>query len=289
MYRAKSGGKARHAVFDSTMHAAALARLRLESELRRALQRRELVLHYQPIVSLADGMTTGFEALLRWRREGKLVSPADFIPIAEDTGLIVPIGAWVLREACRQLAEWRDRRGEAAATLTMSVNLSRKQLADANIVDHCRRALADHGLEPSRLKMEITESVIMENRKVANEALRALRALGVGLQIDDFGTGYSSLSCLHEFPLDCLKIDRSFATHAVDRDRIAILNAIVVLAHNLGMGVVAEGIETKDQLSMLLGLDCDFGQGYLFSRPLEAQDAERFIGVVAMPATLMTA
>jgi EAL domain-containing protein (putative c-di-GMP-specific phosphodiesterase class I) len=163
------------------------------------------------------------------------------------------------------------------------VNLSRKQLTDTSIVDHCRRALADHGLDASRLKLEITESVIMENRGAANEALRGLRALGVGLQIDDFGTGYSSLSCLHEFPLDCLKIDRAFATHAVDRDRAAILNAIVHLAHNLGMGVVAEGIETTDQLAMLQGLDCDFGQGYLFARPLDARDAGQFIVAHAKP------
>jgi PAS domain S-box-containing protein len=289
MYRAKTGGKARHAVFDSTMHAAAVARLRLESELRRALERRELVLQYQPIVSLTDGTTRGFEALLRWRREGRLVSPAEFIPVAEDTGLIVPIGAWVLAEACRQLAQWGHTHGAPAAALSVSVNLSRKQLADAGIVEHCRRALADHGLDASRLKLEITESVIMENGKATGEAVRALRELGVGLQIDDFGTGYSSLSCIHDFPLDCLKIDRSFATHAVDRDRAAVLNAIVHLAHNLGMGVVAEGIETADQLTMLQGLDCDFGQGYLFAPPLDADVAVEFIGNAATRRSRLSA
>jgi predicted signal transduction protein with EAL and GGDEF domain len=277
MYRAKQAGRARHVVFDASMHAEAVERLRTEGALRRALGRHELVLHYQPIVDLTSGALVGFEALARWRRDGRLVPPAEFIPVAEDTGLILPIGNWVVHEACRQLAEWRARQPARAAALTVNVNLSRKQLADPQIVEHCRRTLAAHGLPPGLLKLEITESVIMEDRTVATEALAALKRLGVGVQIDDFGTGYSSLSCLHEFPLDGLKIDREFAFNSGDRDNAAIVNAIIHLAHNLRMDVVAEGIETREQLVMLQALDCDSGQGMLFAGPLDAAAAEQFI------------
>ena len=277
MYRAKSAGRARHAVFDATMHEAAVARLRMESDLRRAVERDELMLQYQPLVSLTTRELLGFEALLRWRRAGGApVSPGEFVAVAEDAGLIVPIGAWALREACRQLARWNARHPNRPP-LSMSVNLSRKQLTDPGIVEHCRRVLAETGISPSCLKLEITESVIMEDPKTATQVLSTLRKLGVGLHIDDFGTGYSSLSCLHEFPLDGLKIDRAFSFQSDKRDHAAIINAIINLAHNLGMTVIAEGIETSGQLALLQGLDCDCGQGYYFARPMDPDAAERLI------------
>jgi diguanylate cyclase (GGDEF)-like protein/PAS domain S-box-containing protein len=277
MYRAKNAGRARHAVFDATMHEAAVERLRLESDLRRAVDREELLLQYQPVVSLVTRELLGFEALLRWRRAGgTAVNPAEFVAVAEDAGLIVPIGAWAVREACRQLADWNARHPNRPP-LSMSVNLSRKQLTDPGIVDHCRRVIQETGIAPACLKLEITESVIMEDPRTATHVLSLLKQLGVGLHIDDFGTGYSSLSCLHEFPLDGLKIDRAFSFQSDKRDHAAIINAIINLAHNLGMTVIAEGIETSGQLALLQGLDCDCGQGYYFARPLDPDAADRLI------------
>jgi PAS domain S-box-containing protein len=276
MYRAKQAGRARHAVFDTTMHDAAVARLRIESDLRGAVTRGEMILHYQPIVCLRTGRLAGFEALVRWPRDGQLISPADFIPIAEDTGLIVPLGAWVIGEACRQLAAWHEAH-LGCSNLTMSVNLSRKQLADSNLIEHCRHALVDNQLDARLLKLEITESAIMDDRSGGAATLRAIKALGIQLHIDDFGTGYSSLSCLQEYALDGLKIDRAFAFNPDRRDNAAIVNAIITLAHTLGMEVIAEGIETPAQLEMLNSLNCGLGQGYLFSRPLNAAAAEEYL------------
>jgi diguanylate cyclase (GGDEF)-like protein/PAS domain S-box-containing protein len=273
MYRAKTAGRSRFAVFDSGMHESAVARLRLESDLRRALERDELLLHYQPIVSLASRQLIGFEALVRWRRDGKLVSPADFIPVAEDTGLIVPIGNWVLEEACRQLVRWQAAYPTAAAHLSMSVNVSRRQLAGAGMLEPLRGVLASTGISPAAVKLEITESIIMEEGETAREALREIRSTGVRLAMDDFGTGYSSLSALHSFPIDVLKIDRSFVASLQHRRDAAAVLAVISLAHNLGIEVVAEGIEEAEQVAFLQSLDCDLGQGYFFARPMDAASA----------------
>jgi predicted signal transduction protein with EAL and GGDEF domain len=274
LYRAKAAGRNRYAVFDPSMHAAAVDRLRMENDLRWAVERDELFLVYQPLICLNSRKISGFESLVRWRRKGQIVSPADFIPIAEETGLIVSLGRWVLRTACRQLGRWRKELGAEAADVTISVNLSRRQLADPNLLADIRSALAESDLSPADLKLEITESVIMTDKVSAEQVLGAIRRLGVRLSMDDFGTGYSSLSCLHEFPLDELKIDRGFMNNlAGRRESCAVLNAIVNLAHHLGMRVVAEGVETAEQVALLQALDCDVGQGYFFARPLPASDA----------------
>jgi diguanylate cyclase (GGDEF)-like protein/PAS domain S-box-containing protein len=284
MYRAKSLGKGQFSIFDAALHDAAVSRLKLENDLRRAVERGELLLHYQPIVSLQTRALEGFEALVRWRRDGRVVSPGEFIPIAEDTGMICPIGAWVLREACRQAAEWKSRHGEPARGLHVSVNVSRRQLADPDLIPHVRRVLDETQLDPRCLKLEITESVIVEDGEAALRVLRSLKAIGVQLSMDDFGTGYSSLSCLHKFPIDVLKVDRTFVSSQEDRrDTAAVVQAIVALAHNLHMTVVAEGVEKPEQIAFLQALDCDSGQGYLFSRPLDPVDAEAWITSVAPP------
>jgi diguanylate cyclase (GGDEF)-like protein len=277
MYHAKSAGRGTFAVFSGGMRQAAVDRLRLESELRRAVERDELLLHYQPIVSLTTRQFVGFEALVRWRREGSLISPGQFIPVAEDTSLIVPVGDWVLREACRQLRAWRDRFPEAR-DLFVSVNLSRKQLADPAVVDKIRSAIRESAVPPEALKLEITESALMENADAAMPLLEQIQSLGVRLQMDDFGTGYSSLGCLHRFPLSGLKIDRSFvATTSSRRDYAAVIQAIITLARNLGIEVVAEGVETAEQVALLQALDCEYGQGYYFSQPLPADKAEAML------------
>ncbi|HEX8913424.1 MAG TPA: bifunctional diguanylate cyclase/phosphodiesterase, partial [Humisphaera sp.] len=276
MYAAKESGKNRYAVFDDALHAAAVARLRMENDLRRAAERGEFLLHYQPIVSLRSGDPVGFEALVRWRRDGRLVGPGEFIPVAEETGLIVPIGAWVFREACRQLAAWRPRLG--GRPLTMSVNLSRRQLADPGLVPAVERALAETGADPGAVKLEVTESAVMGDPEAARRVLVAVKATGVRLSMDDFGTGYSSLSCLHRFPLDELKLDRSFVANLEGRrDAAAVVSAVVGLAHNLGLRVVAEGLESPEQVAFLQAVDCDHGQGYLFAKPLPADAAEAYL------------
>jgi predicted signal transduction protein with EAL and GGDEF domain/PAS domain-containing protein len=282
MYRAKTLGKARFVVFDSTMHAAAVLRMGLESDLRQALERGELLLHYQPIISLSTRELKGFEALVRWNRpsengDGGLVSPGDFIPVAEDTGLILPLGQWVLKEACRQLAAWK-RDHASAAKLTMSVNVSGKQLADDCFALHLRNVLEETKLDPSSIRLEITESILMNDSEGTMDRLSLLKMTGVLLSMDDFGTGYSSLSCLHQFPIDVLKIDRSFVQNLEGRRHsAAIVHAVVDLAHHMGMEVVAEGIEAIEHVAFLQALNCDLGQGYLFSKPLSAKDAERFL------------
>jgi EAL domain-containing protein (putative c-di-GMP-specific phosphodiesterase class I) len=276
MYAAKAAGKNRYVCFDPAMHDAAVRRLRLESDLRRAVGRGELLLHYQPILSLESRQTVGFEALVRWNRDGTLVSPGEFIPVAEDTGLIVPIGAWVLREACRQLAAWNHARPDL--DLSMSVNLSRRQLADPGLVRCLLDVLRETGVRPASVKLEITESVVMEDGAAALATLHQLKRTGVQLSLDDFGTGYSSLSLLHEFPIDVLKIDRSFLSNlSRNRDTAAVVGAVITLAHNLDMKVVAEGIETPEHVAFLQAVDCDLAQGYLFARPLPAPAALAFL------------
>ncbi len=274
MYYAKSGGKARYEMFDQVMHAHAVDLLRLENDLRRAIDRREFRLHYQPIVSLLTGKISGFEALVRWQHpERGCILPDKFIALAEETEMIVPIGQWVLSEACRQLRAWQDEFPEHEA-LSISVNLSCKQFRQTNLVEQINSALEETGLDPRCLKLEITESVVMENMDTAIDMMNQLRALGVQLSMDDFGTGYSSLSSLHRFPISALKIDRSFVTRMDgNNENKEIVRTIVMLARNLGMEVIAEGVEGHDQLSELINLECQYGQGYFFSRPQKAAQA----------------
>jgi len=278
MYRAKDNGKARYEVFDETMHARAVSRLRVESDLRRAVERQEFRLHYQPIVALEDFRLRGFEALVRWKHpERGLIPPGDFIPVAEETGLIQQIGEWVLREACCQMKEWQMIfRNDPP--LFVSVNLSGKQFAQADLTEKVAGTLRETGIEPQSLKLEITESVVMGDREAATETLRQLRALGIQLGLDDFGTGYSSLSYLHRFHLDTLKVDRSFVTQMMEQaETLEIVRTVITLAQTLGMDVVAEGVETNQQLALLRQLGCENGQGYYFSKPVEAVEAEKII------------
>jgi len=278
MYRAKSQGTARHEVFDKAMHSNALSLLQMETDLRRAVERQEFLIHYQPIVTLENGRLRGFEALVRWQHpEHGLVSPAKFIPIAEETGLIVNIGQWVLEEACRQMREWQQQYA-AGLELQMSVNLSSKQFIQPNLIGKIGETLKRTGLDPRNLKLEITESVVMENVDIATNMLRQIRALGIELSIDDFGTGYSSLSYLHRFPLNTLKIDRSFVIHMTgNSENTEIVRTIVMLAKTLGMDVIAEGVETQEQLAQLWALDCKYGQGYFFSKPVSGSVAGKLV------------
>jgi diguanylate cyclase (GGDEF)-like protein/PAS domain S-box-containing protein len=289
MYRAKMLGKARHEVFDKTMHARAMNLLQMEADLRRAIERKEFILHYQPIVALESGTISGFEALIRWQHpERGFVSPNEFISIAEETGLIIPIGHWVLEEACRQIHAWQEQYPQYPP-LQISVNLSSKQFINANLIQQIRQVLKETCVEPHSLKLEITESMVMENVESAIEMLQQLRALGIELSIDDFGTGYSSLSYLHRFPISTLKIDRSFVSRMSDNNENAeIVRTILMLARSLKMDVVAEGVETKDQLSQLAMLECEYGQGYYFSRPLNVEAASKLLATghtyqIAMP------
>jgi diguanylate cyclase (GGDEF)-like protein/PAS domain S-box-containing protein len=268
MYRAKERGKGRYEIFDEAMRADAVARLETESALRRALERGELRLHYQPEVDLATGSIAGFEALIRWEHPLRgLLHPSAFIPLAEETGLIVGIGEWVLREACTEAARW-------PAPLTLSVNLSARQLAQHDLVAVVRRALSETGTDPAKLCLEITESAVMESGAATTAQLRALKSLGVRLAIDDFGTGFSSLAHLRRFPVDVLKIDGTFVSGLGREPQDAsIAAAVISLAHALDLTTVAEGVETDEQLAILKQLGCDLGQGYLFARPRPADEA----------------
>jgi diguanylate cyclase (GGDEF)-like protein len=278
MYHAKEKGKARYEIFDAAMHARAVSRLELENDLRRALERQELVVHYQPIISLDTNKIGGFEALVRWNHPQKgLVSPADFISVAEETGLIVELGRWVLEQSCYQMRAWQLQ-NPRPTPLTISINLSGKQFLQNNLIEQIQQILGETELDPRTLKLEITESVVMENAEIASSMLSQLRALGVQLSIDDFGTGYSSLSYLHRFPVNTLKIDRSFVSRmGPDDENSEIVRTIMTLANNLGMDVIAEGVETEKQLSNLKEMKCKFGQGYLFSKPVNAQAAGKLL------------
>jgi len=282
MYRAKSGGKGCWETFETPMHEAAMAWLRLDNDLRRGIERGELLLHYQPIVSLESRDLVGFEALARWRHPQRgLVSPGEFIPVAEETGQIVSIGRWAMETACRQLKAWQTKYPRHR-DLSISVNLSKRELRDPQLVDNIRSVLAHTGVRPACLKIEITESAVMETND-SREVLGRIKALGVQLQMDDFGTGYSSLSGLHKFPLDGLKIDQAFIRNVSERrDYAAVVHAIITLARNLDMQVVAEGVETAEQVAMLQGLDCTQAQGYHFARPQDAKAAEALLAEGAL-------
>ncbi|MCM2258122.1 MAG: EAL domain-containing protein [Vicinamibacteria bacterium] len=273
MYRAKRAGRGRTEIYDGSMHAAATARHRLENDLRRAVERGELRLAFQPIVDLADGRVSSLEALVRWQHpERGLLMPLEFIQVAEEMGAIVPVGEWVLNEACRQLRGWRDAVAEAAG-LTISVNLSARQFSQGDVLALTDEALSLSGIPGAALRLELTESVVMEDAEQATRKLHQLRELGVGLDIDDFGTGYSSLSYLRRFPIDALKIDRSFVDGlGQDAEDLAIVRTIVTLAGNLGVDTIAEGIEGTLQLAQLRSLGCPMGQGYHFARPLWPDD-----------------
>ncbi|HEX2094493.1 MAG TPA: EAL domain-containing protein [Longimicrobiaceae bacterium] len=282
MYSAKAAGLGQYAVFDRSMHAAALERLQLETDLRHALQRKEFRLHYQPIVSLTMGRIAALEALARWEHPQRGPVPPDrFIPVMEDTGLILPLGSWVLSEAMRQLAEWRARL-PAAETLEVSVNVSPRQLRAPGLVEEIDRLLRANGLPPRSLKLELTESSMLEDPAASSALLHRLKAKEVHLYLDDFGTGYSSLSYLHQLPLNAIKIDRSFI-RGLDEGAAGrqgdgeIVRTIVGLARSLGVPVVAEGVESEEQLATLRTLGCDYAQGYLFSPPVDADAARELL------------
>jgi diguanylate cyclase (GGDEF)-like protein/PAS domain S-box-containing protein len=270
MYRAKARGKARHEIFDMAMHDRAVKLMQFETDLRRAIDRGELRVCYQPIIAMQSGKLAGFEALVRWQRGDELIGAEEIIPVAEETGLIVPIGEWVLRDALRQLAEWNN-------GIDMHVNLSPKQLLQPNVIDRIASALADHSVKAQRLHLEVTESVLIDNAEAAGELLRELRGIDVGLSLDDFGTGYSSLSSLRQFPFDMLKIDRSFLLDADARRSDEIVRTVSALARSLGMSVTVEGLETAEQVDRMRTLGVDFAQGFYFARPLEASAAGALI------------
>jgi EAL domain-containing protein (putative c-di-GMP-specific phosphodiesterase class I) len=264
-------------VFDTEMRASAASRLSIEAGLHRAVEKDELVLLYQPVVRLSDGALDGVEALLRWHRPGQgLIPPDEFIPVAEQTGLIIPIGAWVLEEACRQGTAWRDTMHGAHPQV--SINVSTRQLAQPGFTEQVAAALDRTDFYPGDLCLEITESVLIDDVGSTRQALMDLRELGVGVAVDDFGTGYSSLVYLQQYPVDQLKVDRTFVARlARDIHRGAIVRSVVDLAHSLHMEVVAEGIETLDQLVALRRMGCDAGQGYYFSAPLPADELEAHV------------
>src|SRR5580704_3484517 len=278
MSRAKAFGKARYEMCDPSMHAAAAGRLRLEMDLRRATERQEFRVHYQPIVSLEDSRIVGFEALVRWQRpEFGLVMPAAFVSTAEDTGLILNIGNWVLLEACRQMCAW-NRLFPRASGFSVAVNISARQFAQPYLVSQVEQILSDSGLAPENLKLELTESVTMHDEERTTRILSELKALGVRLCIDDFGTGYSSLSYLRRFALDILKIDRSFVSAMLENSESQeIVKTILSLGNNLGMEIVAEGVESVEQANLLGSLRCEYAQGYFFSKPLDSDDVARVL------------
>ncbi len=282
MYRAKASGRAGYAIFDTAMHEQAVARLHLEADLRQALERREFELHYQPVMRLEDRRVVGFEALVRWRHpERGLISPALFIPVAEETALVVQIDRWVLRAACEQLAAWQ-KAFPTDPPLTMSVNLSGRNFARPDLIEHVAAVLRETETQPFSVKLEITESAIVDNPQSAASSLQQLQATGAGLSLDDFGTGYSSLSYLHRFPFNTLKIDRSFVWDMSHSDAGEIVRTIVLLAHNLNLDVVAEGIETEEQAARLALLNCEYGQGFLFSKPLDGPAAQALLSTVSV-------
>jgi EAL domain-containing protein (putative c-di-GMP-specific phosphodiesterase class I) len=271
MYHAKELGRGRVEVFDDTMRTRALAAHATENAMHRAMERGEFRLFFQPIVGLSDARCVGAEALLRWQHpERGLIGPAEFVPMAEETGMIVPIGQWVIEEAARHAARWQLEHPER---FQVAINLSARQLVHPDLADRVADVIAQTGVEPSNLCFEITESVLMDDAESVIDVIARVRSLGVQLAIDDFGTGYSSLGYLKRFPVDSVKIDRSFVSGlGDDAGDAAIVSAVIGLAHALGLRVTAEGVETEEQLTALIDLDCDEAQGYFFSPPQPAPD-----------------
>ena len=274
MYKAKASGKSRHEVFATKMHEQALKRLQLEADLNQAITNEEFELVYQPIICLKTGSLKGFEALVRWQSPTRgFVSPGAFIPVAEETGLIVPMGAWILTTACKQMQAWRERYPNAESVV-MSVNLSSRQFSQANLIAQVQETLITTGLAGANLKLEITESMVMEDVENTIALLHELKKLNIKISMDDFGTGFSSFNYLHRFPVDTLKVDRSFVSNmSQGKKNEDIVNTIVMLAHGLGMDVIAEGIETREEQDILHQFDCEYGQGYFFAKPLSQKDA----------------
>jgi EAL domain-containing protein (putative c-di-GMP-specific phosphodiesterase class I) len=268
MYRAKRAGKGRYQFYSSTMNERAHALLTTENELHHAIERNELVLHYQPQIDVATGETLGVEALVRWQHPvNGMMSPAAFIPIAEEAHMIVPIGTWILWEACRQAAEWHKQ----GITVSVSINLSMSQIEEPGFKQVVDEVLASTGVDPSTIVFELTEHILAHTPELIHTVFGPLRERGVQLSIDDFGTGYSSLNYLMHLPIDSIKIDKSFIDNIiVNKDNVAIVKAIVGLAHSLRLSVVAEGVETNEQFEALRAINCDEVQGYLFGQPVEA-------------------
>ncbi|MEO1419589.1 MAG: GGDEF domain-containing phosphodiesterase, partial [Pseudomonadota bacterium] len=294
MYQAKQAGRSGFSFCTETTSVRSLERLDLEIDLRRALEQGQFELHYQPKVRVGDWRITGAEALLRWQHpERGWVSPGKIIPIAEDTGLIVPIGRWIIQEACRQMAVWKQARMPA---IPISVNLSSQQFWQDDVASVVEAALGTHELDAESLQLELTEGVLMQDVQQTRDALQTLREIGISLAIDDFGTGYSSLAYLRQFPIDSLKIDRSFVCDIPDEDAVAICNAIISMAGSLKLKTVAEGVETYSQLEYLMRRRCDEIQGYYFSKPLPAaeigellRDTKRFAAIVRNDQAAMVA
>jgi len=276
MYHAKSRGKARHELFDADLHTRARDRMALEIDLRHAVNNNDFEVHYQPIVELTSRMCVGFESLARWTRDGQPISPAIFIPVAEELGIIEPIGTWVLQQATMAFADWQ-RRFPASGLEYITVNVSARQLMQQNYLRVVEKAVEKAGLHPSVVRLEITETALMDNPDLAAAVLRDLREFGVQIYLDDFGTGCSSLSHLHKLPVDVLKIDRSFVRSLLLPDRPAMVESILALARTLKTGVVAEGIEREPQAQELERLGCTHAQGFLFARPLKIEAVEALL------------
>lgn len=278
MYSAKDNGRGCYALFNQELHIQSIKLLQIESDFHRALAEQEFILHYQPITCLKTSALIGFEALVRWQHSTQgFISPCEFIPIAEETGFIIPLGMWVLKEACRQLQAWHLKFPQRTE-IAISINLASKQLRDPEFIKQLDMVIAETGLDGSALKLELTESMLVDNIESVLQTLSSIRARGIELSIDDFGTGYSSLSYLPRFPINTLKIDRSFVSQMTfDAENLEIVRAIASLAHSIGIDVVAEGIETVEQLEILQTLGCEYGQGYLISKPLDSHSAAEFI------------
>jgi diguanylate cyclase (GGDEF)-like protein len=276
MYRAKEHGRNNYQYYSEEMNTNAVHRLRLEYEMRRALERQEFVLYYQPKIRLTDQQVTGVECLIRWQHpERGLLSPVEFIDVAEETGAIVDIGSWVIAEACRA---GRAMVKQTGREFEIAINISPRQFKDPNLVNNIRKALRETGLNPSTLEVEITETMLMGDIEAANQTVQRLHELGVKLAIDDFGTGYSSLNYLKKFPIDTVKVDRSFIMDIpVSSDDMAITSAVIAMAHRLNMAVVAEGVETREQLEFLQEHGCEYAQGYLFSKPLPLSNVKSML------------
>jgi diguanylate cyclase (GGDEF)-like protein/PAS domain S-box-containing protein len=284
MYDAKARGGGRCELFDSSMHQRVVDRVSLETRLRHAIEQQRLRTFFQPIIDLRSGELHGLEALARWPADDEPVPPSEFIEVAEESGLIGALGVLILRSACETLSDWR-RRGIVAPEVTVSVNVSIRQITDGGLVEHVRAALHDHDLPPANLVLEITESTLIENPELVSAVLDELLTLGVAIQLDDFGTGYSSLTVLHDFPGDTLKIDRSFVATMIERpESQAIIRSIIGLAHNLGLRVIAEGIEHPEQRAAVTALRCEYGQGYHFARPLPREEFEELLATCESPA-----